>query len=956
MARHQRAIVLIGAIATMLSAIGGSSAHAADEVWIGGASGNWSAGSNWLDGTSPIGAPDLTLQFAPAGGEAVTTTNDIGASFSVNRIRFQNKRGRVTVAGSSLVLTGDTPAIEVPGSGEVTITAPVALDSASGVTTLVGSGSGNITLSMSMSGSSPAQRLIISRQGASYRTQFVNFFASAGFGGGVTLQSGNLVLFSSNALGAGPFVVGGGSLQFGGTVNFSKAISLEGDLLITRANNTTIQGIISSATPGTGLTLRSNTMNGMLTLTAASTYNGATRIDYGPTSTLPGREVILRLSGANGSVLDSSLIDLRSNGNLQVDAVPTGALNRIGDSTPIQLRGGQLTLDLSTASVSQIETAGDLSVGGYSIVSIIPSTAAGARLASSSLTRIERGTVLFRGTNLGRTPSANTGNVFFAVAPTGLVGAGGSGLQTSILPYAIGDSAANGNGSGFVTYSQSTGVRPLDVATEYSPSLPPAAATHNVRLGANVTNNANVTINSLTLAGGSLNGTGSVNITSGALLATVDASIANSLNFGPVDGKIFTVGNLTLSGQIQGTDGLTKSGEGRLTLTAASNPFTGPLTINAGRIEFTATSQLGADTSAITLNGNQAALDYTGTGTVALSRDVTVASGVAVIESSGGGLLEFSGDASGPGGILFSTFNGSRLKLTGDSTISGPAFVLNGSEIEIDSDAALGTGELTISGTIRLAGPWNTNRNIKVLSGVIDTAGFDAEWSGWLRASGTVTSGETTPFEKRGEGTLTIAGPWDFRGIVTVSEGALVLNETDTTTNYTVSANGTLSGEGSTPATVAIAGTLAPGDGVGVLNTGPLTLHAGSVFELEWASSALHDSVNATGAVLLSGAVNLSLTLLSGFTPTQGTLLTMIQNDGTDAVTLINGGRLFYEANALEEGERFFASGSEFQISYAGGDGNDVTLLVVPEPGIGALVSGGVLAFARRRRSQRRPE
>ncbi len=50
----------------------------------------------------------------------------------------------------------------------------------------------------------------------------------------------------------------------------------------------------------------------------------------------------------------------------------------------------------------------------------------------------------------------------------------------------------------------------------------------------------------------------------------------------------------------------------------------------------------------------------------------------------------------------------------------------------------------------------------------------------------------------------------------------------------------------------------------------------------------------------------------------------------------------------------FFEDGSAFQISYLGGDGNDVTITrVIPEPtviGLGALVGLGTLARRPRRR------
>lgn len=749
--RRNRKLALAVSITTALVLFDAAPARAAEDVWISGASnGFWNVGSNWLDGTAPVPTADLTLRFAPVGSTAVTANNDSLGTTQVNRIFFENNRGgAVSLVGNSLTLTGNNPSIEIQAIGDASIAMPITLASASGVTRIGGTGFGDLTLSGVISGGNPPQGLVIAGQSPSYRIQLIRLAASGVFAGGLTLESGNLVV-GSGSLGSGPFVIKSGSLQFGGPAGavVSNPTSLESDLLITGANNATFQGVISSATSGTGLLFRTNTTNPMLTLNAASTYNGPTRIDFGPTSSLPYLDAgVLRLTGTNGSIRNSSMIDIRSNGTLQLEAVSTGAVNRIGDSTPVMLTGGRLLFNTPSAMVSQAETAGPLSAAGHSSVSVVPSSSSGASLTFTSLTRTDRGTILFRGQNLGGAAGPNTANVLFNTAPTGLIGGGGTGLETSILPYVIGDSSAIGMGSGFVTYSPASGVRLLDVATEYSGSLPAAAVTHNVRLTSNATNNSVATINSLLLAGGSVDGNGSLNITSGALLASTPSSIQNSLNFGATDGKIFALGDLTVGGQIHGSGGLTKSGDSELILTAASNPFTGPLTINSGTIAFTETAQLGADSSAIVLNGQNAGLNYVGTGTRTLSRSLSLTSGYALIESTGGGNLEIAGSITGAGGLRVAGRNGTTVVITGNNTNIGPVYIEG--RVSINSDAALGSGDLLIAGTITLAGDWNTSRNIRILNATVDTAGFNAVWNGVLLNDGTLT--------KSGAGTLTIS-------------------------------------------------------------------------------------------------------------------------------------------------------------------------------------------------------
>ena len=76
-----------------------------------------------------------------------------------------------------------------------------------------------------------------------------------------------------------------------------------------------------------------------------------------------------------------------------------------------------------------------------------------------------------------------------------------------------------------------------------------------------------------------------------------------------------------------------------------------------------------------------------------------------------------------------------------------------------------------------------------------------------------------------------------------------------------------------------------------------------------------YDQVNVTGTVSLGGAT-LNPTL--GFAPTTGQQFTIINNDGADAVTGTFAG--------LPEGTVFSIGTKTFQISYAGGTGNDVVL------------------------------
>jgi hypothetical protein len=107
-------------------------------------------------------------------------------------------------------------------------------------------------------------------------------------------------------------------------------------------------------------------------------------------------------------------------------------------------------------------------------------------------------------------------------------------------------------------------------------------------------------------------------------------------------------------------------------------------------------------------------------------------------------------------------------------------------------------------------------------------------------------------------------------------------------------------------------GTVAPGQGAGILSTAGLVLGAAATF----AVIAVTAGSLGFGTVALGGT--LAPTLINGFSPVPGTEFVIIANDGGDAVTGTFAG--------LAEGALFTAGGSGWRISYAGGDGNDVAL------------------------------
>jgi len=122
-------------------------------------------------------------------------------------------------------------------------------------------------------------------------------------------------------------------------------------------------------------------------------------------------------------------------------------------------------------------------------------------------------------------------------------------------------------------------------------------------------------------------------------------------------------------------------------------------------------------------------------------------------------------------------------------------------------------------------------------------------------------------------------------------------------------------------------GTLSPGASPGTMTvTGDYSLDSGDLFiELDGVMAGTgYDQLIVTGDVSLAG----DLTLALGFTPGFGDMFTIIDNQGSNPVS-----GMFSQGTSITEG------GFGFGINYAGGDGNDVVLTVVPEPAGLALLA-----------------
>ena len=201
--------------------------------------------------------------------------------------------------------------------------------------------------------------------------------------------------------------------------------------------------------------------------------------------------------------------------------------------------------------------------------------------------------------------------------------------------------------------------------------------------------------------------------------------------------------------------------------------------------------------------------------------------------------------------------------------------------------------------------------------------------------SGVIQDGTTGPGAviKVGTGALTLSGANTYVRPTSVNAGTLVVsNRTGSATGsgaVTVS-GGTLGGSGIISGTVTVnsGAFLAPAHGTKTQSTltiqGPLTFNSGSTYTYTFKAKgkqAKTDKVIANGVTINSGA-NVTIQGTTKGSLKAGTAYTLISNTSANAIS--------GAFSNLADGAIVNVNGNNLQASYEGGDGNDLTLTVVP--------------------------
>jgi autotransporter-associated beta strand protein len=342
---------------------------------------------------------------------------------------------------------------------------------------------------------------------------WLGVLADATHAGSVTINSGNTLTIGAAGIYSWPNI----------TFTLNNAISLDVDQTWGRGGS------------GTSIYGGPLNMNGRtLTLTGGGTHQFKTSLTNG------GVLVVSHSSTkfSNGTTATNTDVVIPSPGILYFDTA--GAIPPRMKS--VTMRGGILAQTANANTMNDLIGVLTFEKGDNDVLAGATATRT-TQIEASSLVRTPGSAILFRGSNLGvfglNPLVTNCANIKIAQTPD-MAGAGGAAGTTSnsILVGAIGDTVSSGNGygvtsGGLVTYDTNFGVRLLNAASEYVPSLTGGlAGLDNIRLANNTatqavyTVDADSTVNSLSfLVSGPTNsaikieGAGRLTLNSGVIYA-----------------------------------------------------------------------------------------------------------------------------------------------------------------------------------------------------------------------------------------------------------------------------------------------------------------------------------------------------------------------------------------------------------------------------------------------------
>lgn len=729
-----------------------------------------------------------------------------------------------------------------------------------------------------------------------------------------------------------------------------------------------IQGILRFLTASLLCSSVALAANASFTVNSGATNTTAQSLGAGQTGTVNSGGT-LAVTGNNVAISVTGNATITNNGTIEQMSVLTAASGNAGKSRAIRDNTGGLTLTVtngsSTNSTALIQTQDadviQMNVAGSTVTFYNYGTL-------NSLNSSGGGNQAIDWNALNTTTGSNTlYNYSTGVITATEADAVRPGVNGVIYNYGtIKSTTTTGSSSDGVDAQNNTGVTVTNYATGLIEGgrhgITGGAKDNTVNFTTTITNNAGGTIkgdngsginldgfnakqtativNAGTIIGNGVTGDGDgvdvdgvINLTNTGTIRSINAYSATTAGLAYSEGVTVGGGTITNSGLIEGDvaagntnavgRGISIVGNDSTTIPGAREPIYANATVtnqSGGVIRGQSDSGIYIGDTAngytVTIN-NAAGATIEGAGATA----ATIQAGaVDVTINTAGSIINDGGDSKAA--IALGAGN-DQVNVTG-----GSARIVGG----IDG----GSGSNTLN--FNLGAPTNTFTH----SGVI--ANFDkvSVLSGQVTLNGNNTyTGTTTVGDGLANASLSVNGLHSGGGAYTVLSGS------------TLGGTGTFAlANATTKIDIQNGAALHIGGGQLTVATGSLNVAGVFSFDLNSATagSALGNqlafSAGNTGTLTLTGTSTLLLNL--SFTPVVGQQFELI--DLQNSAAHIDG-----TFAGLTEGSTFYVGSAEFQISYAGGTGNDLVVTAIPEPATTAIFAGvGALAcvlLLRRRRS-----
>ena len=280
----------------------------------------------------------------------------------------------------------------------------------------------------------------------------------------------------------------------------------------------------------------------------------------------------------------------------------------------------------------------------------------------------------------------------------------------------------------------------------------------------------------------------------GTFQVLADFTSARAVSVATGGGTIDTAGRqLTLSGSVSGSGGLTKGGAGTLILSGA-NTLTGLTDVQAGTLRLTGGSAI-ADTATVVVRS---------TATLDVATNETIGNLVSAGTIDGAGRTLTAASYTFDGGTVNANLGaGTLIQRTGTTTLNATAdagtVAVTGGALRLGANNRLsGTAALTVSGgTLDLSGFSQTVSSLVLAGGSVANGSLSAS-GGYELQSGSVSGALGGPggVTKTTAGAVTLSGTNTYTGQTAVQEGTLTLASAGSIANtgaVTVGASGTLS-------------------------------------------------------------------------------------------------------------------------------------------------------------------